>query len=276
MDHIDDYELEIETLTENYALEEDLEYLSALETFFAPIRKVMEKYDYEHEEAALEATETGYSEKRTNPVFIVLTEGESPLSPIIKKATNSPYSHACITFNLAMNPIYSFGTNKVNDRFNIPTGTGFVKTSPEANIWGGANNGSSAVKYGVFVTHVSDKELKQMNQRLEYFINNADKMTFNVIGLARNYFQKPSPKKLSWFCSGFVAEILGQGRKLSKDSTLYSPADLSNINYVKFIYKGNNIMKHDAKALGKAYLSFLKKEKARMSRTKEALKKKKK
>lgn len=274
MDYIDDYELSLEALTEDRNYEDELKYLYALETYFNPIRELMKKYDYANENIALEATETGYSEKRTNPVFIVLTEGESFLSPIIKKATHSPFSHACITFNMEMNPIYSFGTNKVNERLNMPTGFGFVKAKPEDPIWGGANSGSSSVKYSVFVTHVTDKELNKMYNRLEYFLQNADKMKFNTIGLAYNFFQKPSPKKYAWFCSAFVAEILGEGRKLNKDSTLYSPADLSNIKYVKFLYKGNDIVNHDSNKMRKAYMQFLKKEKAKMARRKEAIKKK--
>ena len=52
------------------------------------------------------------------PIFLILTEGRTPIiSNAIKKVTNSPFSHASISFDPSLKDIYSFNFGKKNNGF---------------------------------------------------------------------------------------------------------------------------------------------------------------
>lgn len=54
--------------------------------------------------------EAVFSKDCKNPVYITLMNGKSPLADIISKATGDYFTHACISFNSALDPLYSFGS----------------------------------------------------------------------------------------------------------------------------------------------------------------------
>ena len=51
-----------------------------------------------------------FSKTQKNPVYIVLIHSGTPLANAIKKVTGDEFSHACISFNSKLDPLYSFGT----------------------------------------------------------------------------------------------------------------------------------------------------------------------
>lgn len=94
----------ITTETFNNNSGEDL-FLNAIRNIFNNI-PIQEEY-------ALEVAK--YSDTSKYPVFVVLMHSGTILANIIKKVTNDQFSHACISFNSKLNPLYSFGRKK--DRF---------------------------------------------------------------------------------------------------------------------------------------------------------------
>lgn len=50
-----------------------------------------------------------YNDVQKYPIFIVLMHSGTPLANAIKTVTHAQYSHACISFNAGLDPIYSFG-----------------------------------------------------------------------------------------------------------------------------------------------------------------------
>lgn len=233
--------------------EEDKEFTEALETLRIELDEIFKDYpgdSFTAEEAA------GFSKENKNPVFIILTRGNTSLANIICKSTGDEFSHSSISFTPDLDPLYSFGTKKLGGGYQS---LGFIKTNPYSKIWFADK---TSVPYSIYVTFVSDENLKKMENRLEYFSKNADKMKYSFTGLIRVFLKMKSPKRLHWFCSAFVAEIINAGKQLEKDSTLYRPQQLSGISDVELLYSGENISDYDPKPVKEALKEMMKEDPA--------------
>ena len=234
----------------SHHISEDNEDLTPCIEFLNTIRTILDtKYPIDRDYAIESA---GYSKECHYPVFILLTKGHSPLSGIIMKATGDQFSHSSISFDISLNPMYSFGTKKLGP----PREMGFVKTHPKDPAW----DSSQPTPYWLYVTYVDKGNAEKMKNRLNYFIENAEKMRYSFGGLPKVFFQLKSRKNQKWFCSAFVAEILGAGKVLKKDSTLYMPRDLKEIDDVEFVISGDDISRYDPQEAKKALEKIKKKE----------------
>ena len=133
-----------------------------------------------------------YNKQCKNPVYIVLMHTGTPLASAIKKITGDQFSHACISFNSELDPLYSFGSKGDNHK-----GTGFSVTNPKDSFFARYNS-----FYHVYVMYVSDDALKAMTDRLEYFENNANKLKYDFLGLFDILRNKSSEHHEAWFCYG--------------------------------------------------------------------------
>ena len=110
-----------------------------------------------------------FSKSKKNPIFIVLSSGHSLFASLIKKATHSEISHAMISFNSKLDPLYSFGTR--------PDGhLGFVINNTKARVWD-----KEDCKYSVYVMYVTDNAKKAMTDRLQYFVDNEKNLKYSFI-----------------------------------------------------------------------------------------------
>ena len=57
-----------------------------------------------------------YNKQCKNPVYIVLMHTGTPLASAIKKIAGDQFSHACISFNSELDPLYSFGSKGDNHK----------------------------------------------------------------------------------------------------------------------------------------------------------------
>lgn len=228
-----------QVVTESYDDQSDIEFMAECMDAFMPfVTFLNENYDMSKEPTtAMEAA--GYSPTTKCPVFILLTVGSTALAKIIRGATGDQFSHSSISFDISLDPLYSFGTKKINPKREL----GFVKTSPtDKETWGDV-----ATPYSLFVTYVSEADKQKMLNRLNFFLENAAKMQYSFDGLIRVFLHMKSQKKMKWFCSAFVAEILGAGKALYQDSTLFRPDTLLDVDNVEFVIAGDDISKYDVK-----------------------------
>lgn len=172
-------------------------------------------------------------ENRTIPVFTILTIGNSPISPIIRKATGEKHSHASISFTPELDPMYSFGTKKIDGK---KWDMGFVMTNPTSELWG-----EEPTPYDIYVTFVTKEAHLQMLETLNYFIANKDRFKYHWMGLIDNFFQIKSESKKKFICSQFVAILLGKQIKLQKDPSKYTPTQLGDFPELEFVTTGNDI-----------------------------------
>lgn len=179
---------------------------------------------------------SNYSKTNKYPVFVLLTKGHTILSAIIKKATKDEHSHASIAFDVKLETIYSFGTKKIN-----PREMGFVRTSYDSDIWG-----EIPTEYDLFVTFIDYHGRAQINKAIQYFTDNADKLRYHWAGLIKIFFKMKDNNRKKFICSRFVAALLAEGGvKMERDSSLYRPSQLQEIENMEFVMNGPDIRKYD-------------------------------
>lgn len=230
-----------------------LEFRGAVRKYIRSITDVIDKlYDASTEDIAIEAA--NYSRENKYPVFIVLSRGSTPLAKMITTATGDHFSHSSLSFDISLDPMYSFGTKKI-DAMEL----GFVKTYPQDRLWKMSEN-APAVPYSVFVTYVNKEQKEKMIKRLQLFLDHGDRMKYYFGGLVRNFLQIKSKSQAKWFCSEFVADIINAGKTLDKHPSLYRPQQLKDVSDVEFVISGNDITEYNVAAAARALKIVQKKD----------------
>ena len=177
-----------------------------------------------------------YTSKNKYPIYIIAMHSGTLLSNVIKKVTRDEFSHACISFNTKLDPFYSFGSKKVGGKE-----LGLTIHNPKDEFYK-----KNKAHYKVFVLFVSKEEKTKMEKRLKWFIDNDEKLTYDIVGLVQYLFNKSTDyKKYKWFCSRFVADILSYGKDLGRSPSLYSPQQISNLYFTSIVNGGEDFSKYN-------------------------------
>lgn len=178
-----------------------------------------------------------FSKDKKNPIFIVLSSGSSLFARGIKAVTKSEYSHAMISFNSKLDPLYSFGT-KAGGK-----GLGFVVNNPKDYVFDVED-----AKYAVYVMYVTDKAKKAMRGALQYFIDSKDKMKYDFHGIADIWVGKESDQRQEkWFCSRFVMYLVSKATEISKVPSLWRPGDITKMENISLVNRGFNFYNYNYK-----------------------------
>ena len=176
-----------------------------------------------------------FSKSKKNPIFIVLSSGHSLFASLIKKATHSEISHAMISFNSKLDPLYSFGTR--------PDGhLGFVINNTKARVWD-----KEDCKYSVYVMYVTDNAKKAMTDRLQYFVDNEKNLKYSFKGVLDIFRGKESENDEKWFCSRFVMELISKAQTLPKVPSLWKPSDINSLENISLVNRGFNLYNYNYK-----------------------------
>lgn len=181
--------------------------------------------------------EAHYSSTDKYPVFIVLMHTGTSIANAIKAFTHDDFSHACISFNSRLDPLYSFGRKKLD-----MADSGFVVNSPKADFFTKFHT-----YYSVYVMYVNKKSIDAMKHRLEYFIKNENTLKFDNLNMIGCGLGISSEKSKKYFCSRFCMEIIGQGVELEKVPSLYKPQDMSELDNISLVNKGIDFYNYDYK-----------------------------
>lgn len=185
--------------------------------------------------------EAFYDNSYRNPVYIALMHTGTLMANAIKAVTRDEFSHSCIAFNSKLDPLYSFGS-KGKGEFGI----GFSLTHPTDSFFR-----THKAHYSVYVMYVTDKALKAMKTRLDYFNKNKDKLGYDFAGLINIAFGKDSEKHKKYFCSRFVMEIIQQAQELNKVPSLWKPNDIKDLSNISLVNRGSNFFNYDYKVTEK-------------------------
>jgi hypothetical protein len=99
-------------------------------------------------------------------------------------------------------------------------------------------------KYSVYMLYVNSDAYSSMKSRMDYFIQNGDKLKYNIAGLLFNYVHLPSENQKKFFCSGFVADILSAGKLTNKKPSLYRPAEFADLKDIVKIDEGDDFSQY--------------------------------
>lgn len=177
-----------------------------------------------------------YDDTHQYPIYIVLMHSGTPLANAIKKVTGDEYSHACISFNAQLNPLYSFGGKTREGE----KGFGFVVQDPKDKFYK-----NHKAHYSVYVMFVSKEGRDAMKQRLHYFQKNKNKMKYDTIGLVQIFFgQSTDYKDTRYFCSRFVMDLISQGADIGKKASLWKPEDIKQLQNISLLQTGDDFYKY--------------------------------
>lgn len=182
-----------------------------------------------------------YDSKHTEPVYIVLMHTGTMLANTIKAVTKDEFSHSCISFTSKLDPMFSFGNKKMSYVAGQP---GFVQQNTKDEFFKKKKS-----IYEVYVMFVSKSQKQKMIDRLKWFKEKDKYLGYDIIGLIKYKLGISSDDNLKkWFCSRFVAELLGQAEDLGRDASLFSPQDFKNdLNFISLVNKGDDLYNYDYK-----------------------------
>ena len=161
------------------------------------------------------------------PIFIVLTYTETNMGKLISKVQNSTYSHACLSFNSTLKPLYSYK----REGFTFENFDDILKYSP---------NGICKV----LVMFVTPSQKRKMETGTEYYILNKDKTKYDLNNLISILFNRKRDDKysLKQVCSQFVHQILSTANAnvFDKSNNLVTPDDFdkTSSSNVYIVYEG--------------------------------------
>jgi SNF2 family DNA or RNA helicase len=182
-----------------------------------------------------------YDSKHTEPVYIVLMHSGTILANTIKAVTKDEFSHSCISFTSKLDPMFSFGNKKTSYIAGQP---GFVQQNTKDEFFKKKKS-----VYEIYVMFVSKSQKQKMIDRLKWFKEKDKYLGYDIIGLIKYKLGISSDDNLKkWFCSRFVAELLGQAEDLGRDASLFSPQDFKNdLNFISLVNKGDDLYNYDYK-----------------------------
>lgn len=170
------------------------------------------------------------------PVYIMLMHSGTTLANAIKNVTHAEFSHSSISFDPSMKKMYSFGRPKGGKAED-----GLVGSFKSENIhdkW----FTERSIPFAVYVVPCTKNQIRRMKKRLDYFIQNATKFTYDFTGLIKNYFHVADNPEHRWFCSRFVADILNagspKGSPFFTEPSLVRPEDFKHTKFATFVTNG--------------------------------------
>lgn len=166
-------------------------------------------------------------------VYIIATYTGTTLARLIRRISDTPYSHISISLNKDLRPMYAFG--RIHPR--TPIFAGLV----EENI----NEGLYAIRKNtlcrVYELEVTDSQYTLLKENLNSMWLKRDSLKYDARGLFRLAINKPRALENRYVCSNFVSHVLEEsGIKLFKKSYYeVQPIDfVNNSNQLKITYEG--------------------------------------
>ena len=163
-----------------------------------------------------------------SPVFFIFTQGKSPISKAIKKATDSEYSHISISFDPSLDAMYSFG------------GTSFRKESIH-------DNKRKDLNIDVYGTFMTNDNVNSMQDICADFISNAKKTKFDYPALVKKLFgsDKKNNSGYKQICTTFVNKLLSEAGTSLSEKNIPSPEEMrenaqSKPDQIFQLYTGNS------------------------------------
>ncbi len=167
---------------------------------------------------SMESTNRNYNKRDYQAVYVVCMHSKSVLANIVKAWTHDEFSHAALSLEPDLNPMYTFG-NKSGG------GHGFSIETPDNPFF----MARPTMPWAVYAVFVNPDEMALIKERLLYFMKRDPVFRFDLLGLANIAFGKAVEKETKYFCSGFVADVLQAGNKANDRSySLYKPQDLAD------------------------------------------------
>ena len=165
-------------------------------------------------------------------VYIVLTRTRTKVARLIRLYTKEPYSHVSISFDDDLSTLYSFARRKIHN----PLNAGFIEEHIDSGIFGM----DTEISCAVYQLKLKKEKYNCIKGLVSELLQNPLEYGYNFRGLFSAAFNRPYTKPKKFFCSQFVAWLLGNAgiKLISKKYALTRPEDFrQNLNKY-MIYEG--------------------------------------
>lgn len=166
-------------------------------------------------------------------IYILLTKSDTIVSKIIGLVTADRFTHASISFNETLCPLYSFSRKYIYRPLpaglrHEPLDRGFFKHF-------------EYIPCALYALEVEDEAYYNARHMVKHMMSRRKTYGFNIIGLFLCRLNIPLRRRRHYFCSQFVSEVLKRSNavKLPKDTGLMRPADYTKMPELTLIFKGN-------------------------------------
>lgn len=177
--------------------------------------------------------------ERNRSIYILLTKSDTCISKIINLTTADRYTHASISFEENLQPMYSFARKYVH--FPLPAG---LRNEP---LDEGFFKRYSYIPCALYELKVTEDAYIRAKRRVERMMKKQKKYRFSVLGLILCRLSIPFHRKHFYFCSEFVGAVLEDSNALSlpKAPSLMRPNDYSKFDNMSCKFEGrlNTLLK---------------------------------
>lgn len=165
-------------------------------------------------------------------IYILLTRSGTFLSKLVHLLTADRYTHASISFDECLQPLYS--SARKNGETMFPAGPcreyfhrGFYKKNQH-------------IPCALYTLQVPENAFEEAQKEIMKIISQSDEYHFNILGLLLCRMNIPFNRSNKFFCSQFVAEILqrSQAMELPKAPSVIRPSDYTRMNGLECVYRG--------------------------------------
>lgn len=178
-----------------------------------------------------------YSAINKYPVYIVLMHSGTSMSNVIKAVTGDEFSHACISFDPALETMYSFGSKCLGS-----TDLGLTSIGKSNDFFK-----KFKAHYATYVMYLNKDQYDRMKERLQFFINKEPELKYDFPSLIACALQIPTEFRKKYFCSRFVMDVIGAGIHIDKAPSLWTPQDITLLNNITKVNGGDDFRKYDPK-----------------------------
>lgn len=174
-------------------------------------------------------SETTKFDNELYPVFVTCTYTYTPMGKLIRKVTNSQFSHAAIGFDSGLQTLYSFNmaTPKKHGGLSFESLDGYINDNRKAEMFVGC----------VFLNRI---DYERIRSNVNWYIANYDKCNYSIGNLLLLLVNKAKTKKyqMNMICSQFVDSLfkLVNIDLTGKSSNLVQPQDFRKITDNSTVY----------------------------------------
>ena len=165
-------------------------------------------------------------------IYILLTRSGTLLSNLVYFFTGDSFTHASISFDPTLQPLYS--SARKNGEAMFPAGP------CREYFHRGFFYKNRNIPCALYEIRVSPEQYEQALMETQQIISRSDEYRFNILGLILCKMNIPMHREKKFFCSQFVAEILRRGNVLDlpKVPSLMRPMDYTVIPEATCLYQG--------------------------------------
>ena len=165
-------------------------------------------------------------------IYILLTRSGTLLSNLVHFFTADTYTHASISFEHELQPLYS--SARKNGVTMFPAGP------CREYFHRGFYQKHCHIPCALYALDVPEETYQKAREEVWSIISHGDEYHFNIIGLALCRLNIPYRRKKKYFCSQFVAEILQRSNALDlpKPPSIMRPSDYTRLSQLRCLYRG--------------------------------------